>query len=72
MLAPAYEKTHARKEWAPRKNGEELLRKRLPAGVVVFVLVVELESKLNLPRVIGGIAGRANFTKVLVCEVGRS
>jgi hypothetical protein len=35
MLAPAYQKADTRKKDA-KKNGEELLRKHLPAGVVVL------------------------------------
>ena len=46
---------------APRKNGEELLRKRLPAGVVVFVLENELERKLDLPRIVRSVTGRTDF-----------
>src|SRR5437016_5141324 len=71
MLALAHQKTHTWKKRG-KKNGEELLRKRLPAGVVVFVLVVELERKLNLPRIVRRITGRADFAKVRVLEVYRA
>lgn len=47
---------------AAKKNGEELLSRPLPGGVVAF-LVVELERKLNLPRVVRRVASGANLAE---------
>src|SRR6516164_9179355 len=45
------------------KTGRRLGRKHLPAGVVVVVLVVELQSELDLPRIVRSVAGGADFAE---------
>ncbi len=43
-----------------------------PLRGVAWGLVVKLQSKLNLPRVIGSVAGGANFTEIGIAEIGGS
>lgn len=67
MLAPC----HACRMAAHNENGEAPLSKHLPAGCLLG-LVVELESELDLPRVVRRIASRADQSEVGVGVICRS
>lgn len=56
---------------AHNENGEAPLSKHLPAGCLLG-LVVELESELDLPRVVRRIASRADQAEVGVGVICRS
>src|ERR1700674_1165333 len=59
------EKVRVKTKGAPTRPGR-------PLRGVTWGLVVQLQSELDLPRVIRSVAGRADLTKVRVVEVGGS